>query len=110
MSTFPGSAEVTVMRKKLIQPDEKVPLKLTVAELKLILEDVMCLDRNYEEIVRNTPSGMPVMMKLYELEDFGGYIAAEANHCDDPKKQKKLDAVFDKIQKVQDRYESVEQS
>ncbi len=90
--------------KKQIQPGETVPLKLTATERKLVLEDLMCLDEDYEQIIRETPTGKPVMMTLDELDDFGGYIAAEANHCDDKKKEKKLDTVFEKIQSVMDRY------
>ena len=90
--------------RKQIQPGEKVPLKLTAAERKLALEDLLCLDDDYEQIIRDTPSGKPVMMTLDDLEDFGGFIAAEANHCDDKKKQKKLDAIFQKIENLMDRY------
>jgi hypothetical protein len=90
--------------KKQIQPGEKVPFKLTATERKLVLEGLMCLDQEYEQIIRDTPAGKPVMLTLDDLEDFRGYIAAEANHCDDSKKQKKLDTVFEKIQSVMDRY------
>lgn len=92
------------MWKKRIQPGETVPLKLTAAERKLVLEDLMCLDEEYNQIIRSTPAGKPVMMSLDGLEDFGGYIAAEANHCDDNSKQTKLDAVFQKIQDLLDSY------
>ena len=68
------------MWKKRIQPGEKVPLKLTPTETKAILEDLMCLDEEYEQVIQGTPTGKPVMMTLDELDDFGGYIAAEANH------------------------------
>jgi hypothetical protein len=90
--------------RKQIQPGETVPLKLTVTERKLVLEDLMCLDQDYEEIVRGTPTSKPVMMTLDDLDDFGGYIAAEANHCNDKKKQKKLDAVFQKVQDLLGKY------
>jgi len=90
--------------KKQIQPGQKVPLKLTAAERKLVLDDVSCLDTGYEQIIRDTPSGKPVMMTLDDLDDFSGYIAADANHCDDNKKQKKLDAVFEKVQRLFDTY------
>ena len=86
------------MSKQRIQPAAKVPLKLTATERKLVLEDLMCLDEDYERIIQGTPSGKPVMMTPDDLDDLGGYIAAEANHCDDKKKEKKLDAVFEKIQ------------
>ena len=55
--------------KKQIQPGEKVPLKLTVAERKLVLEDLMCLDEDYEQIIQGTPTGKPVMMTLDDLDD-----------------------------------------
>ena len=92
------------MSKKQILPGETVPLKLTATERKLVLEDVTCLDNEYEQIIRGTPTRKPVMMNLDDLDDFGGYIAAEANHCDDQKKQKKLDVVFEKIQRLLDTY------
>lgn len=90
--------------KKQIQPGEKVPLKLTATERKLILEDLACLDDDYEQIIQGTPTGKAVMMTLDDLDDFGGFIAAEANHCDDTTKQKKLDAVFQKIQNLLSKY------
>ena len=90
--------------KKQIQPGEKVPLKLTATERKLVLEDLMCLDEDYEQIIRETPTGKPVMMTLDDLDNFGGYIAAEANHCDDKKKEMKLDAVFEKTQQLLGKY------
>jgi len=84
--------------RKQIQPGKKVSLKLTATGRTLVLEDLMLLDQSYQEIVQSTPPGKPVMMTLDELDDFAGYIAAEANHCDDTKKQKKLDSVFQKAQ------------
>lgn len=92
------------MRKKQIQPGEKVPLKLTATERKLILKDLMCLDEDYERIIREAPTGKPVMMTLDDLDDFGGYVAAESNHCGDKKKEKRLDTVFEKIQRLLDTY------
>jgi hypothetical protein len=41
---------------------------------------------------------------LDEWDDFDGYIAAEANHTDNKKLGKKLDTIFDKIQKILDAH------
>ena len=90
--------------KKHIQPGEKVPIKLTAAERKLVLEDLMCLDEDYEQIIQDTPTGKPVMMTLDDLDDFGCYIAADSHHCDDTKKQKKLGTIFQKVQDLLERY------
>lgn len=92
------------MPKKFIQLGEAVPLKMTVTERKLVLEELMCLDEEHEQIIQSTPNGKPVMMSLDDLDDFAGYLAAEANHCDDKKKEQKLDAVFEKAQRVLDKY------
>jgi hypothetical protein len=90
--------------KKHIQPGEMVPLNLTAPERKLVLEGLLCLDQEYEQVVREAPAGKPVMMPLDDLDDFGGYIAAEANHSKDKKKQKALDAIFQKVQDLLDKF------
>jgi len=92
------------MWKKRIQPGEKVPLKLTPTETKAILEDLMCLDFQYEQAIQETPAGKSVMMTLDDLEDFAGYVAAEANHTEDKKLGRKLDKVFDKCQQLLNTY------
>ena len=90
--------------RKHIQPEEKVGLKLSAAERKLLLEDLMCLDDDYAQVIRDTPADQPVQFTLDDWDDFGGYIAAEANHTEDKKLGKKLDAIFSKIQKILDTH------
>jgi len=90
--------------KKHDRPDEKLPLKLTAAERKLVLDGQTCLDQEIEQIVRDTPTGQPVEMTLDDLDDLGGYVAAEANHCKDKAKARKLDAIFEKIQALLDQF------
>jgi hypothetical protein len=102
--------ENSAMQKKSIQPGQKLAFKLTTAERKLIVEELMCFDEIYEQLIVGTPADEPLMMTLDELDDFSGYIAAEANHCDDRKKQKKLDVVFGKAQKLLDTYTDEEPS
>jgi hypothetical protein len=96
--------DVPMARKKHIRSDEKLSLKLTASQRKLVLDEVMSLEREIEQIIRDTPAGESVMMNLGDLDDFGGYVAAEANHCDAPKKQKKLDTIFKKIQALLDKF------
>ena len=92
------------MRKKYIQPGEKVALRLTAPERMLVLECVNFLDDNCLLAIAGTSPSRPVMMTLDEIDDLSGFIAAEANHCDDRKRQKKLDAVFQKVVKLLDTY------
>jgi hypothetical protein len=90
--------------RKQVRPDEKLPLKLTAAERKLVLDELTCLEQEIEQVVRSTPTGQPVRMTLEDLDDFGGHVAAEANHCKDKSKAKKLDAIFEKIQALLDEF------
>jgi hypothetical protein len=90
--------------KKHVRPDEKLPLKLTAAERKLVLEGLTCLDQDIEQTIKATPSGQPVMMTLDDLDNFGGHVAAEANHCTDKSKARKLDTIFEKTQDLLDRF------
>lgn len=89
--------------RKHISPGDKVTVWLTAGERKLIL-DLMCLDDEFEEVVRETPPGKPIALTLAEWDLFAGFIAGEANHTPDKKLQKRLDAIFEKIQKVLDNY------
>lgn len=95
------------MSKKHIRPGEKVPLKMTAAQRALVVNEVTCLDQSYEQTIRDTPLAEPIMMTLDELDDFAGFVAAEANHCDQRAKCRQLDAVFEKIQNLQDRFVEV---
>jgi hypothetical protein len=85
-------------RKKFIEKDEKVGLRLTVSERKLIVEDPIHIHEELADPIRRTPTGTPVMLTLDDLEDLGGNVAAQANHTPDKKLRKKLDAIFSKIQ------------
>ena len=80
--------------RRHIKPGTKVGLKLTAAERKLILEDLICQDDNYIQVIRDTPARQPVQFTLDDWDGLSGYIAAEANHAEDKNLEKKLDALF----------------
>ena len=79
------------MSKKKTQSHDRIGLKLTQAERSLLLEGLTLLPSVYEEAVNGTPAKEPVMLKLDDLDELGGYIAAAANHTQDKKKGKKLE-------------------
>jgi hypothetical protein len=83
--------------RKYTKPGELLGLKLTQAERKLILDDPISIHDELADPIRSTPSGAPVRLSLDDLEDLGGYVAAEANHTSDTRLRKKLDAIFLKI-------------
>jgi hypothetical protein len=84
--------------KKFTKKGEKVGLSLTAAERKLILEEPIHIHGKLAEPIRNTATKALVMLTLDDLEDLGGYIAAEVNHTTDKKLRKKLDTVYFRIQ------------
>jgi hypothetical protein len=90
--------------KKLIRVDEKLPLDLTADERALVLGELTCLDQEVEDVVSNTPAGQQVMLTLDDLDDLIGHVAAEANHCDNKRKVKKLDGIAEKIQELLDTF------
>jgi hypothetical protein len=85
-------------RKKLNGKDQKIGIKLSIEERKLILGDPIRIHQEIADHIRATAMGAPVLLTLDDLEDLGGYIAAEANHTTDKKLRKKLDVIFSKIQ------------
>ena len=88
------------MSKKHIQSDDRIGLKLTQAERSLLLEGLTLLPSVFEDAVKATPANKPVMLTLDDLDELGGYVAAEVNRTEDKRKGKKLDAIFQKIQKL----------
>ena len=91
-------------QRKQIKPDEKVGLKLTIAERKLILNDLIGVDQEYIQTIQDTPPGKPIHFTLNDLDNLSGCIAAEANHTTDKRLEKKLDRVFEKFQGLLDQY------
>ncbi len=90
--------------RKHVRPDEKLPLKLTASERKRVLDRLTCLGLEIEQIVRHMATGQPVWMTLDDLDDIGGGVAAEANQCKDKSRARKLDAIFEKIQALLDKF------
>jgi len=95
------------MAKRIsIKPGEPVGLKLTPEERNLLLESVVILDEELEGKLRLVVAGEhQVQLTLDELEDLAGCIAAEANHTKDRKLGKKLDRIFQRIERLEDMFE-----
>jgi hypothetical protein len=87
-------------RQYTIPLDQKVGLKLTATERKLLDQQLIL---EYEEVIHGTPTGDPVMLTLDDWDDLNGYIAAQANHTEDMKVERKLDKIFGRIQNLIDK-------
>ena len=84
-------------RKEFNRKDEKVGIKLSLEERKLVLGDPIHIHEELADLIRFTPTGAPVLLTFDHLEDLGGCVKAEANHTTDKKIRKKLDAISSKI-------------
>mgnify|MGYP006278236353 CR=1 FL=1 len=90
------------MKRRKIQPGEKVTVRMTVRDRELLLDHTF-VDSEYPERLRPSPSGKGLIGEytVDDLEDILGHIAAEANHTEDRKMRKQLDALFDKLLRIQ---------
>lgn len=92
------------MRRKQIPYGTKLPVKLTIRQRDLIRNETY-FDADFAAVAVADGKGIRINLSLDEIEEIQGYVAAHANHCEDPKLQKELDALFDKLQKFLDKYD-----
>ena len=79
-------------------------VRLTPRERDLIVER-MLIDGEMEDRLRGATargSNLVVELTLDDVDDFAGHVAAEANHCSEPRVRRVLDAVYDRLENVED--------
>jgi DNA-binding MarR family transcriptional regulator len=94
------------MRHKRIKPGQLVDVRLTVQERDLIVERTF-VDGEIEACLRGaTPRGsnLAVQLTLQDVDDLAGHVAAEANHCSEPRVRRALDAVHDRLSNIEDTF------
>ena len=99
-------SELPQKKRVHIKPNEKVPLELNERERELILEHTFA-DEELTNRFRVVPrkGERPVFrFTLDDLDELGGFVAAEANHTRDKKLRKELEHLFDRIQTTLDSY------
>jgi len=89
---------------KKIPYGTKLPVKLTIRERDLILDETFC-DTRLLKIAVVVGKGIKLERSLDDIEDVQGFIAAEANHTKNRKLEKELDKLFDKLQVYLDSYD-----
>jgi len=90
--------------KKKIPYGTKLPVKLTLRERDLILDETFC-DPRVLKIAVVSGRRITVEWSLDDIEDVQGYVAAEANHTKNGKLQEELDKLFDRLQVYLDSYD-----
>ena len=84
---------------------ERIDIKFTIDERELIVNQTFAGDDLTERLHKAKVEGnyIKVSYTLNEIEDLAGFIAAEANHAEDKKLEKKLDALYDKLSDIEDK-------
>ncbi len=85
------------MKRKKIPYGAKLPVRLTLRERDIIRDETFC-DPDFARLAIVDGKRIKVEMSLDDIEEIQGYIAAEANHTKNKKRQKELDRLFDKFQ------------
>jgi hypothetical protein len=90
------------MNRRKIQPGDRIMVFMSVRDRDL-LEEYMIGDPEYAERLRSasTGRGLAGEYTLDDLEDILGCIAAEANHADDKKLRRELNALYDRLYRIQ---------
>ena len=81
---------------------DEIEIKITPEERDLILDltfaDEVLTDRL--QIAEMRGKHLVARYSISDLDDLIGFIAAEANHAEDKKLQKKLDRLIDKLERM----------
>ncbi|MDF1576496.1 MAG: hypothetical protein P1P86_15015 [Bacteroidales bacterium] len=85
---------------------ERIKIKLTTAECVLILNHTFAGSDLTDRLRKKNTEGKSTMAvySLDELDELAGFIAAEANHSEDKKLEKRLEDLYDKISDIESKY------
>ncbi len=93
-----------MMVRKKIPYRTKLPVRLTLRERDLIRKETF-YNPHFAKQIEPDEKGISLELTLDDIEDIQGYVAAEANHCEDPRLQRELVHLFDKFQEFLDSYD-----
>jgi repressor LexA len=94
------------MRRRVIQPGERVPVRLSPAQRDLILEHTF-IDPELQQRLRVAEAdGASIVapLTLDDLDDLLGHVAAEANHSKDARLRRRLDTIYERLRDVEEAH------
>ena len=92
------------MKKKDVRTETKIPVKLTLRERDLIRSGTFPdPDFGKGEVIEG--GHITVDLSLDEIEEIQGYVAGDATHTNNARRERELDRLCDKLQVYLDRYE-----
>ena len=91
---------------KRVKPNERIKFSLTRHERDLSLDRTFIGSELDSRLRLAVASGTRLVagLTLDDIEELAGFIAFEANHCDDPKISRRLDSVYDRLDKLESLY------
>ena len=94
------------MKRQRIAPDERVEVTMSVRDRELLFEHTFA-DREYSRCLSAVPGTTKLVGRytLDDLEDILGFIAAEANHTEDPALEEELHALYERLAAIQESYD-----
>src|SRR5947208_9029220 len=91
-----------MIRRKRVQPGERIPIRLTDHERKLILDHTFIggdLERRIRVATADGPA-VVIALDLDDLEDLLEHVAAEANHSKDRSVAKHLSRLHERLSRI----------
>jgi DNA-binding MarR family transcriptional regulator len=91
-----------MIRVKRVQPGERISIRLTDRERKLILDHTFIggdLERRIRLAAADGPA-VVIALDLDDLEELLGHVAAEANHSKDPSVAKHLRRIHERLSRI----------
>src|SRR5438093_13222013 len=91
-----------MIRVKRVQPGERISIRLTDRERRLILDHTF-IGGDLERRIRVAAAdghALVIALDLDDLEELLGHVAAEANHSKDPRVAKHLSRVYERLSRI----------
>jgi hypothetical protein len=81
---------------------EQIEIKFTEQERELIIDHTFAGSDLTNNLKISEIKGKHLIAKytIYDLDELIGFIAAEANHTEDKKLEKKLDKLFERLSRI----------
>jgi hypothetical protein len=98
------------MPKKFIPSGTKILIKLSLREKELILDHTLVDSNVTEPLEQAIPKkdSIEIGFPLDDLNDLLEFIAAEANHTENKKLEDELDALYEKLEEIEQAYIEIE--
>jgi hypothetical protein len=85
---------------KVVQPGEKIGLKLSAAQRLLIVKEVKKLDSKFSRALQDTPAKQPLSLTLEDWDELSDSISTAADECQQEQLEEKLTDITLKIDTI----------